>query len=64
MKSLLPQVPTKILLSQVQLSPQAVAERSGDLQGAMVWGLKVSSFFISMLMLASLIRFILNSNAK
>lgn len=59
-----PQITYKIYISQVNMSPESVAGKSSELQGAMVWGLKVSGFIISLYMLASVIRYILGISRK
>lgn len=63
-QTLQPKFTQNIYISQVSMSPESVAGKSFELQNAMNWGLKVSGFIISLYMLASIVRYILDISRK
>jgi len=55
---LLPKSLHHTYIAQTALSPQSVLAKTADLQGAVNWGIGVSAFIFSMIMLATFIRYI------
>jgi len=62
MNNLPSQIFTKTIIAQASFSPSAVLDKASGLQTALNWGLGVSSFFISMMMLAAFLRYVLSTN--